>query len=55
MNTTTLLAGEHHPGAITADGVCPLSCPLMIPAMSVAMLLRLDVYATRDPVRTRVQ
>jgi hypothetical protein len=31
-------------GAISADPVCPLSCMLMIPAMAVAMLCRLDVY-----------
>jgi flagellar biosynthetic protein FliP len=31
-------------GSITADAVCPLSCVLMIPAMAVAMLFRLDVY-----------
>jgi hypothetical protein len=33
-------------GAVTADSVCPLSCALMIPAMAVAMLFRLDVYST---------
>lgn len=31
-------------GAVTADPVCPLSCVLMIPAMAVAMLFRLDAY-----------
>ncbi|HEY7691898.1 MAG TPA: hypothetical protein VH816_06105 [Gaiellaceae bacterium] len=37
-------------GAITADAVCPLSCALMVPAMALAMLFRLDSYATpRQP------
>jgi hypothetical protein len=33
-------------GAITADPICPLSCVLMIPAMGVAMLFRIDLYTT---------
>jgi hypothetical protein len=38
--------GCYWAGAITADPVCPLSCALMIPAMAVAMLFRLDAYTT---------
>jgi hypothetical protein len=34
-------------GAIPADPVCPFSCMLMIPAMALTMLFRLDVYSTR--------
>jgi len=34
-------------GAITAKAICPLSCVLMVPAMTAAMLVRLDVYTTR--------
>jgi hypothetical protein len=31
-------------GVISADPVCPLSCVLMIPAMAVAMVFRVDIY-----------
>jgi hypothetical protein len=36
-------------GGVSADSVCPLACALMIPAMAVAMLFRLDVYAGHGP------
>lgn len=31
-------------GVVSADAVCPVACTLMVPAMAVAMLFRLDTY-----------
>jgi flagellar biosynthetic protein FliP len=42
-----LLIGCYWAGAVTADAVCPTACALMIPAMAVAMLFRLDIYTAR--------
>jgi len=33
-------------GAVSADAVCPMACALMIPAMAVAMLFRIQEYTT---------
>jgi flagellar biosynthetic protein FliP len=34
-------------GAVSADAVCPMACALMIPAMAVAMVFRIDEYTTQ--------
>ena len=45
MFAPALLAiGAYRVGAISADAACPLACGLMVPAMAVAMLFRLDTY-----------
>ena len=39
-----ILIGCYWAGAVAAGSVCPFACALMIPAMAVAMLFRLDLY-----------
>jgi flagellar biosynthetic protein FliP len=43
-----LLIGCYWAGTVTADSVCGLACALMIPAMAVAMLFRLDAHTTHS-------